>query len=624
MEFQVIFESLEAKTPEEKELIKQKLIEKFKVPVDKAERMIKSAPIVVKKGLNEEQAKKYRSALESIGAIATLRPIEDQKIESQKLEQPAVPVSEPVEPPAPVVVPEPPVPIKSAPIEEAQKTEVAAKSEQDFLIFQHDFDKKPPLPPPALFEPLDPLKTQISSAPADPFKTQIGSRSTAEQKLDPPSTAPIEKTKTNTDESEMPTQHQPAITAPSASAGEWWEKAIILNPPYDESVASITPITSGRVSTQPNGFSVSHPMIERIRFEEILFLAVFQTGLNTTARLFIDIFISSMKRPVRLNADLIDYNTFALPENKDAREQLADFIKLVLGMNRNIVIDLATYKFLKERERIKIVRMDRDVEKYCGKLQSEIEKGLDEQSNKNIISGRDAINLIDEDDPWAAQPSPSQPPGPQPPVTGAPPFPPNVYTTQPMRPMGTAPPPVNPGQPAPPFQPQPQQYQPPMPPPGYSPGYAPPPMGAPQVQPYGMPKPEPPPQRPPDFYPGQGQYGNQMPGQFPQPGQMPMQMPGQFPGMPPGFGYANPAMEFEINKAKEGAKTALILSIIGVLPCGCLFPLSILGLIKAQDALRIMDTYGLTDDRNKAFAAKIIAIVGLVINALVIMTRFIR
>ena len=98
-------------------------------------------------------------------------------------------------------------------------------------------------------------------------------------------------------------------------------------------------------------------------------------------------------------------------------------------------------------------------------------------------------------------------------------------------------------------------------------------------------------------------------------------MPGQMQGF---GGYVNPAMEFEINKARDGAQTALILSIIGVLPCGCLFPLSILGLIKAQDSLQIMDTYGIQDERSKAVAAKIIAIAGLILNALIIMSRFLR
>src|SRR5207253_10291438 len=126
------------------------------------------------------------------------------------------------------------------------------------------------------------------------------------------------------------------------------------------------------------------------------------------------------------------------------------------------------------------------------------------------------------------------------------------------------------------------------------------------------------PGRPPDIYPGPppGQMGAPMPGQFQMPGQMPV-----MPGMVPGYGYGNPAMEMEITKARDGAQTAMILSIAGML---CCIPLSIWGLIKAQDSLRVMDTYGIQDDRSKAVAAKVIAIVGLIIHALVLMGRFVR
>jgi hypothetical protein len=618
MEFQVVFESLQESSPEERELIKKKLIEKFKVPAEKAERMIKSAPIVVKKGLTEDQANKYRSALESIGARASIKSIADQQTE-QEIKQVAEPaaaptVIEPVAPPEPIRTD-----VATKPVPEGL---TPAQPEQDFLVLQHDFDKRsqsvPPAPAPPMDPFKDPFKTQVSPSTTDPFKTQV-SRSTAEQKTDTPSG---QLHPSPTDETEMPTQTQPAMTADNADvAGQWWEKAYVLNPPFDESVPSITPITSGRVSTQPNGFSVSHPMIEKIRFDEILLLSVFQLGLNTTARLLIDIFISTLRRPVRLQADLIDYNTFSFPGSQDPGEQLASFIKYLLEQNRNIVIDLATYRYLKERERLKIVRTDRDIEKYCGKLQSEVEKGLSPESNENVITWRAANEILGEEDPWALPPVPAfPPPVPQPGAMDSP-FPPNVYATQPMRPPATA-------TPITPPPPQPQPYQPPQQ--GYSPGYAPPPpkygppAGTPQAPPFGMPAPQqPPPVRPPDIYQGPGQYAGPMPGQFPAP-PLPGQMQAPMPGQMQGFGYVNPAMEFEINKARDNAQTALILSIIGVLPCGCLFPLSILGLIKAQDALQIMDTYGIQDERSKAVAAKIIAIAGLILNALIIMSRFLR
>src|SRR5262249_11614209 len=149
-----------------------------------------------------------------------------------------------------------------------------------------------PAPAPDPFKDpfVDPYKTQVSASPADSFKTQSGG-STAEQKADTQSSQL--QPSSPTDETEMPTRQQPAMTPDVAVAAEaqWWEKAYVLNPPFDESAPSITPITSGRVSTQPRGFSVSHPMIDKIGFDEILLVSVFQIGLNTTARLLIDIFI---------------------------------------------------------------------------------------------------------------------------------------------------------------------------------------------------------------------------------------------------------------------------------------------------------------------------------------------
>src|SRR6185369_3296073 len=153
MEFQVVFESLQGSSPEERELIKQKLIEKFKVPAEKAERMIKTAPIVVKKGLTEDQANKYRSALESIGARASIKAIADQKTDEQATEMASEPVhvTVPINPPVEQPV-EPPVepPVEKIAPPEPVRTEAAtrpvpegftpAQPEQDFLVFQHDFD----------------------------------------------------------------------------------------------------------------------------------------------------------------------------------------------------------------------------------------------------------------------------------------------------------------------------------------------------------------------------------------------------------------------------------------------------------------------------------------------------
>lgn len=90
------------------------------------------------------------------------------------------------------------------------------------------------------------------------------------------------------------------------------------------------------------------------------------------------------------------------------------------------------------------------------------------------------------------------------------------------------------------------------------------------------------------------------------------------PGMP-GYGN-NPMADFELGKARSNAQNALIFSIIGFL---CCFPLSIVGLVKSQEALKVFDKYHIEDDRGKAVAAKVIAIAGLVLYALFFLMRFI-
>src|ERR1044071_8030631 len=88
MPFQVIFEGLNENSPEEKERVKEKLVEKFKVPLEKADRMVNSTPIVVKKGLTQEQAAKYKSALDTIGVRSSIRLVVEEG-ESGKENAPA-------------------------------------------------------------------------------------------------------------------------------------------------------------------------------------------------------------------------------------------------------------------------------------------------------------------------------------------------------------------------------------------------------------------------------------------------------------------------------------------------------------------------------------------------------
>ncbi|MCS6883791.1 MAG: hypothetical protein RMM17_06260 [Acidobacteriota bacterium] len=71
--YHVIFERLdEAISEQEKAIIQSKLAEKFKLSEDKAKKIITTAPLVVKKVSTLEEARKYKSALESIGARARI------------------------------------------------------------------------------------------------------------------------------------------------------------------------------------------------------------------------------------------------------------------------------------------------------------------------------------------------------------------------------------------------------------------------------------------------------------------------------------------------------------------------------------------------------------------------
>ncbi|KAF0249770.1 MAG: hypothetical protein FD167_832, partial [bacterium] len=161
-------------------------------------------------------------------------------------------------------------------------------------------------------------------------------------------------------------------------------------------------------------------------------------------------------------------------------------------------------------------------------------------------------------------------------------------------PWGSAPPP-----PAFPF---PGQQSNPYAPPQNRP-YAPPQMAQNQQFPYAPPMPG----QPPSVY--------QPPGFAP--------MPGQFPVASPLGQYSNPNISNEVEKASQEANTALILSIVGLV-CTCLFPLSVVGLIKAQNALKILDQYGIQQNRGKAMAAKVISIIALVFSAFLLLSRFLN
>ncbi len=666
MPFQVIFEGLKENNSEQREFVKNKLIEKFKVPTDKAERMIASAPIVVKKGLTQDQANKYKAALDSIGAIASVQLVADET--DKVVEQtPPTPIAQaPIPPkavqtkPTEVVTPETnrleDTAIESAPTEikiseskplpplfEVQQAPPKSSALEDSypVFFEAEIQAKSFDPLATVQAPSDPLATRQTAPTLDPYKTKPEM---------PELTKPIDSKQEAV---------APVTPTTKVEAGiEWWKTVKVLNTPFDESVKGVTPISSGRISANDYGFSISHPMIERIAFNDVQLISSFQTGGGSNPRLFIDIFIASNPRPIRLDLDLMNFSTFGVARPEDPAERLATAATALVERNKNVVIDLATYKLLKDKTKIKIVPTDRDIEKYCGKLQLEVEKGLTQEANSNIISCKEASELLSTNDPWVSAPPPAYPfPGQVPPTLispapgmppgnfgapGMPParpgmpqfgqqnLPPGAYTTQPMKPGATTP--NLPNQTQMPMPPNPpmrgqyptQQQYPPANNPYASP--APPAFGQ---QPQPMP-----------YTPPQNQYGNQpyappMPGRAPfpsappMPGQMPVPYQGQYPSAPGqlpvssplGQGFADPSMSREVNKAFEDAQSALIFSIVGFV-CTCLMPLSIVGLIKAQNAIKILDKYGVQENRNKALAAKIISIFSLVVAAIGILLMF--
>ncbi|MBK7993056.1 MAG: hypothetical protein IPK14_06415 [Blastocatellia bacterium] len=668
MAFQVIFEGLKEDSPEKREFVKSKLIEKFKVPNDKAERMIASAPIVVKKGLTQDQANKYKSALESIGAIATINLIAD---ETDHIKESA------------------PIPVEQAPIAAKSVSNVSNEAPQPSPKVEEvspeivKISESKPLPP--LFGEVEnsapkqnaldsdyPVFYEAKEAKDESLNKKPLGKATARQtdaSIDPYKTTPGLPEMTSDLKGDAATIQQPIADKPNQVKGEWWQSVKVLNPLYDEAAKSVTPISSGRVSANDYGFSIAHPTIERIPYDDVQLISTFQMGFGASPRLFIDIFISSSPRPIRLDVDLINFPSFGLTRPDDLADRISAAVTALIERNYSVVIDLATYKLLKDKTKIKIVASDREIEKYCGKLQLEVEKGLSSEANPNIITCQQANELLNSQDPWVNAPPQAFPYANQVPptmMTPAPGMPPNqagfnpnyppamspeAYNTQPIRPANTAPginqnptqmaPPVRQSyplqQPYPPAQAQPyphnqaQPYSPnqaqPYPPnqgqyPPPSPGYSPNPMpyqqpNQPQYQPYAQPPQMAPGPRPP-FAPPMPNQPNAMyqPPPFAPP------VPGQLPvASPIGQTYSDATRNSEVVKAFEDAQSALIFSIVGLI-CTCLFPLSVVGLIKSQNALKILDKYGITENRSKATVAKVISIISLVFSAIMLLRFF--
>ncbi|MBL8152352.1 MAG: hypothetical protein JNN15_20700, partial [Blastocatellia bacterium] len=339
MEFQVIFERLERSTPEEIEKIKERLVQKFKVPSDKAEKMIRTAPIVVKKGLNLEQANKYKSALESIGVSASIKEVDST--ESSQKSPNLVDQSTTAEPATAEIDP--------------GKTQLAdtftakiAKTTANVEPPKGVNLEKRPLETTAVDEAFpifyDPsLDRSATSAPKP--SPQPESRLTTAENLDPLKTVVAESEKIT---QEVATQagislNKEDVTKlhpvqPSVEPAQWWEGRYILNLPFDESTSPLAPMSTGRISAQPNGIGMAHPMLDKIAYENIKLVAVFQAGINVSPKIFLDIFTSTMAKPVRFDTELINYASFGLSIADSNIDRVSDFVRFLLDKNRDLVI----------------------------------------------------------------------------------------------------------------------------------------------------------------------------------------------------------------------------------------------------------------------------------------------
>ncbi|MBI4752409.1 MAG: hypothetical protein HY774_28295 [Acidobacteria bacterium] len=374
MHYKVIFERAGDGSPQAQALVHDRLITHFKVSPEVAAAMLQQAPLVVKQGLTQDQAEAYQQALESIGVVASLE-LTFSMSDAPTAPNSPQPASAPVPPPPP-----PPTALTMGGLD----SDIAAVMSGSTQISD---------PPQAGWSPSVPFASPLSSG-----TVQIPSN---QPSAPPPPAITLEKPK-----------ETPPVSAITDTA-DWWAKLRVWNPPLNEAGRGMTPMTTGRVTATSYGFTLAHPMVSSLNYEDIHLIAVFQSGYDSNqCKRYVDIFAPAANRPVRLDCSFINFDSFQVPPAEDQRERITYFVRILLQRCPNSGVDLATYRFLRDVERLKTVNNEREVEKYVSRLFEQTEIGNTPETNPQIMAGHEAETLRDKEDPWMAPPPPPPPPDP--------------------------------------------------------------------------------------------------------------------------------------------------------------------------------------------------------------------
>lgn len=368
MSFSIRFESAGNGTPEDRERVRQGLTETLRIPAATVEQMLTHAPVTVKSGLSEEQARQFALALESVGAVVSV------------------------------------------------------------------------IAPPA---------TPSAASPT------------------------------------------PADTAPEP---HWWERLTVYSPPFDPTAPPVMTMTAATCRAQGQSLFLGHPQLATVDIADIRLVSVFKIE---DGRWFIDLYCRHQVRPVRMNAENVDFASFNLSTPLQPAAAITAFLEFILVRSPQTLIDLTTFRFLRNPESVRLFPELRAAETYQARLTADVMANSIDAVNRSFLTGKEAELYRDLEDPWSR---PIDPPAAAAPAGFQPP-PESFFTTKTQYP-----PPVAPPQPY--FQPPPAAPYPPPPgpPPAYPPTY---------------PQYSSPPAMPPVYPPAHPQYPvppEMPPSPFPQPG----------------------------------------------------------------------------------------------------------
>ncbi len=357
MPFSILFQSAGDGSPESVEYVRQGLIEQLRIPAETVSQMLDHAPLVVKRGLTEEQAKAFGRALESVGAVIRILPPE-----------------------------------------------------------------------------------------ASPEMHQTG---------------------------------QPEPVAEDTDT-DWWHWLNVFSPPFAPELRGVSPMSATGVFLNGDTMTLGHPLIAGTAFTDILLATVFRTNAD---RWFLDLYCRNQARPARIDADVVNYESFGIPAGSDRSEAVLHLVCFLIQKSPETAIDLATFRFLRDPHGIRTLPNERAADAYVARLTADILTPETRRQHQYLMSGSEAELYREANDPWSGAGPPSLPPGVEP---GTPIYPPpgvQTYQQPPAPPMygGTSgnftPPPVQgPYYPPPPGT---QTYQQPPVPPMYggtSGNFTPPPV----------------------------------------------------------------------------------------------------------------------------------------------------